>query len=331
MSTDPTSSGDPAAIAPVVEGDPAPPVADPPPADPPADPPAPDPAAEEATGKSFTEALSLRGVDMSKYQDEDAAADGVAETIRTIGSRTKQDRERDGTLSAILEHFGEEGVAALTEGKPPAVQPEPATQQAADYVSDDQIAVWRSQNAEGKLSDTDAAKWRTHTLKQERIVNAMVNDELPDSLKTLVSTVIDDRLKDFSANTSQEAKAQQAANQEEKKRATFYEKHGDELFLDPKRGADGGLTPLGQKVATAYSDTPELQSTPLGADRLALAYMQVAEPQTPVKPPTKTSRAAKHDPATTGTPKNVPKADWFKTFPGGSDADYFRYYAEDPT
>jgi len=328
MSTDPVSTdavGDPATI---LSGD-----------NPPA---APDPSTLPTIDSSdddnsppstsgLLEALTARGIDVSKYQSEEDALDGVASGLRMIGKRASHDREREQILRAIQEKFGEDAVYSLASGKLPETsdgEPKPS-KSAVDKVPNSQIDLWRAQHAAGELSDLEVQRWRQRTREIEHAANMLANGELSEPVQDYVMELVNKRLEDYSQETVRESSEKQWKASEEKKLSSFYADHGNKIFVNSALGDEGGRTAFGDNLLNEYLQNPALQSTPFGADRLQLAYNLIAaQTSSPAKTSLKPSRAAKHEPATTGAPKTMSPEEYWKQNPGATSGDYFMYFAD---
>lgn len=298
--------------------------------DPPDDLPSPDtppddsPADDSPPG--LIDELRARGFDASKYKTDEAALDGLVDAARLAGRRTEADRQRDQLLGRLQEKFGEDGLMAILEGKAPTAPPE--SNGKAEKITAAQLAVWRAQDTAGKLSDADARKWSQRIIEQEQLVNSLVEGELPESVSRLLEEVVEKRIKDFQGQLSTETAREKAERLEETKLVDFYQQHGSEVFLDPELREEGGLTPLGREIKRAFFEDDDLQDIKSPARRLSAAYKLVAPKPTPVKAALKPSRAAKHEPATSGTPKQLTREQYWKKYPKATLADGARYFGE---
>lgn len=287
------------------------------------DPPTDDVPPDEPEPLSLVEQLAARGFDVSKYQTEEAAIDGVAEALRLVGRRTEADRNRDAMLATLQEKLGDDGLAAVLEGKPPSL---PVSAPAEDKITNERIEVWKAQEQAGVLSETDRARWLKQIQKQQGVANALANRELPEGLDAKIAEAVEKRLQEFTEKQTNEFQAEQTRWTEDNKRNEFYAQHGKELFIRPESGVEGELTALGQQVKQAYVNDPDLQDMPEGRNRLSIAYRLTAPAPTVAKTPLKASRAAQHDPATKGTPKKLSYDEYNKQYPNATLTEMTEYF-----
>ena len=136
------------------------------------------------------------------------------------------------------------------------------------------------------------------------------------------------QVSDFKEQYTKASVTQRAQEAEQTKLSTFYDEHGSELFLNPDLGEDGGLTPLGVTVKQAFHNDPKLQSTTSSADRLELAYDRAAPQPLAAKAAPQPSRAAKHQPTTNATPKQMTRDEYWKKYPNNTLAQAGEYFGE---
>ncbi len=282
MSTDSLDAPDAPVVEPSVDG--LPPDAEP-------DSPAPEPG--------FLDKLAAQGIDVSKYQDEDAAIAGIASAVQMSGRKTQDFKRVSERLQMLEERLGEEGITRLIEGKSPDT---PTNRPVRDIIPTSQLAHWQSLYDQGTLPDDDKSKFIQRTLQHQAVANDIANGDIPETLMPAIEALVADRLDLFKDEHSQATAAESAKQAAATAEQEFWGRHAKELLLDPEAGPDSGYTPLGQKVAKLYYNDPELAGAPEGIARLALAYRLAAPQSTPAKPSPKVPPTAKHDAGTKATP-----------------------------
>jgi len=260
----------------------------------------PEPPSDD-TPPSLLDRLAAQGVDVSKYQDEDAAITGIASAIQMLGRKTQDAKRTAEELEALKTRLGDEGLARLLDGHAPD-EPAPNGKPEREIISAAQLAQWRTLYESNSLPEEDKRKFSQRLLELEAVANDIANGDVPASLMPMVDAMLEDRFEKFRQEHSQSTAAQQAEAAERQAAQEFWGEHSKEIFLDPEAGEDGGLTPLGQKIQKLYSSHPKLAKMPAGIDRLALAYELAAPSPTPVKEPQKAAPAAKHQPGTKAEP-----------------------------
>lgn len=314
MPEDPTPPQDPSAT-------PAPDPTDPSPTPDPTDPsPTPDPHVESNPGPAdngdgtaqYIREMAARGVDVTKYTSEQAFWDGMAAQSSLVGRRS----EAEAALAAIQERMGDDDFSALLAGqslqKP---EPTPPVVEPGEKITESTIARWKVLEQQGKLSETDARAWGEHVAKQEAVATALVNGEIPDTVKDSLLGLLKEEIETFKHETQKEQEERLAKTQEQGRLDEFHRAHEKELYLNPALGRNGGLTALGSQVEKLYAEDPSLQNMPHGSARLELAYRLAAPQPTKVPDPVTPPPTAKHTPGTNATQKQLTRTEYLKKFP----------------
>lgn len=283
-------------------------------ADPPSDaPPDDSPTDPPADSPRYVEEMAKRGVDVSKYQNEEAFWEGMAAQSRLVGRKS----EAEHVLADLHGRLGEDGLAALLNGQEPSKpETEPSAAPPTEYpITQADLDQWTIADQSGKLTEADARKWGRHLREANAYQLKLLRGEVPDQLRGAIESIVQERVNGFKEEHSKMTAAERTKQREQERQAAFHQEYGSELFADPQLGWRGPLTPLGQQVADAYANDPECTEMPEGAARLRAAYRFVAPKPTPAKTVPKPRKTAQHEPPAKGNAKQITRTEFWKKFP----------------
>ena len=276
---------------------------------------------------------AMEGLNLStKYKTDREALRGLAEAHRLAGRRNEGDRR----YQALREKYGEDRLSEIETGEVELPKESVPAKAAPPLITADQYFLWQAQDAAGQLSDSDRAKMNecSRRVQADAISLSAAGGVagVQEQIRALIDERLADGLKTVTTSHAESVAAQKSEEAEYASRATFYEKHGAELFVDPKKGSDGGLTPFGQAVADIYANDPDLKDDPEGAKRLRSAYKYARADQPPPKAPLKPSRAAKHEPASAAVSKEVDQyaamVKYKKENPNATGGEIMRFFSQ---